>query len=614
LERFGERAGLSLPRLEYKTGLAQGHAYGLKGSEALLLSGSPDFLEETWKVSSRAIALHELAHVADGDAQEREKARAVWASLLILLALFAARIMFAQIPVAGVLIRDPRTSLFMLQLLSMLVLVRWIAAELIRQREFHADWRAASWGAGPALERYLQLQESEAGWWESSRCWWQAWGRWGERWWWRAAGRIWDGVGRKLWRLWRLHPSFAARRGMLADPSKLFRISASMPWLTGAVLGFALGSALWGLMDLFYFLSDATDLIATAAVQRLLRYCFLGGIAYLLTKAMGIQVQREAVADLMPGAGRGWGYAGLARPALALAGGMEAGLFMAPLSVFTPRNSEGLAIVPLSFAILAFLFWLWLAYIHGSARLLLGSYVGRAKPGRRRAIVTLTSALLLAILLWPAALFQLTVGFALMLEAESTYPQALMKQQYIREIPRTFSSLFIALMICLGWVCVCLVLSWVGVLRKRKRCLSCGEESPFRLVLGRSCLGCGGSLSAWVFAPDLTENSSRGNQVTIGSRSVGRKEARRENRATAIEIIGLLLFLVGLVPLFLGVVLMASVLLEKLAPGVAPRNLADLTFQREVGAVGLLTFELAFLVPAAALMSAGTGLRRHFHG
>jgi hypothetical protein len=96
----------------------------------------------------------------------------------------------------------------------------------------------------------------------------------------------------------------------------------------------------------------------------------------------------------------------------------------------------------------------------------------------------------------------------------------------------------------------------------------------------------------------------------ISSRIVELKEARRENRAIAIEIIGLLLFLVGLVPLFWAAALMASVLLERLAPGISPPNIAVLIFQREVGTVEILMLELAFLIPAAALLCAGSGLRR----
>ena len=65
LERCAERFGLPLPSLEYSPGLGQGHAFGARGQEVLLLHGTPESLEKSWGESSRVIALHELGHVAN---------------------------------------------------------------------------------------------------------------------------------------------------------------------------------------------------------------------------------------------------------------------------------------------------------------------------------------------------------------------------------------------------------------------------------------------------------------------------------------------------------------------------------------------------------------------
>src|SRR5262249_51759273 len=103
LRRWAARYGISpVPSFEYCSKpkvLPGGMAFGLPAREVLLLDGAPDQLEKTWRRGdlSRSVALHELGHIANGDTQEHEMARAIWitlATVSLALAISLARRFF----------------------------------------------------------------------------------------------------------------------------------------------------------------------------------------------------------------------------------------------------------------------------------------------------------------------------------------------------------------------------------------------------------------------------------------------------------------------------------------------------------------------------------------
>ncbi|HEY2289855.1 MAG TPA: hypothetical protein VGM86_04050, partial [Thermoanaerobaculia bacterium] len=170
LESWTARCGMRLPRLECREGLAEGQTFGAHGGETLVLFGAPEVLEKSWGKASRAIALHELAHLANGDAGEREKARAAWNSALIFL--LAQGLVLAGF--AGW--RNAWGNA--VRTLAMILVVRGIWAGLIRVREYYADWRATTWGMGSTLDQILSLPESNVAPWERWPWWWRLWNKW----------------------------------------------------------------------------------------------------------------------------------------------------------------------------------------------------------------------------------------------------------------------------------------------------------------------------------------------------------------------------------------------------------------------------------------------------
>jgi hypothetical protein len=521
LESYAHRNGLSLPQLEYTSGLAQGHSFGTKGGEVLLLHGTPAMLESSWGEANRAIALHELAHIANADAQEREKAKAVWkAFVIVLLGALALLLAFGIRLSSSALIR----------VLGMLIFVRALWAGLIRTREFYADWRAASWGAGPALMGLFDLPEGENNPWERYRWWWQAWERWGDRVWWRAGGEALDWC----WRLARwslqLHPSFSTRGKVLRNPARLFRISPDLSLLTGALLTIVMVGSLLIIVNallvvgavfalfqsaVFRFLADlplgtTRDLLLVGAMVTLslLLLTALTSVllipSYLITRTIGVQLQRNAAAGLATGEVKGWGYARLLPAAFLLSIGVETGLHIAPFSPFTSASHESWAAIPVWLVGFTILLWLWLAYVHGLSRMLLGSYAGRKRPRNRQALVTLSSVALLTVLYWPALLARLTLQLLPLAHAGGRLPFN-MEPRRVFAYGFFFTTLIVlvfALLVYLTWILASMALMRIGLMRRKKRCPTCGEEIVYILNLGRRCRGCNEILGPWIFLCD----------------------------------------------------------------------------------------------------------------
>jgi hypothetical protein len=224
--------------------------------------------------------------------------------------------------------------------------------------------------------------------------------------------------------------------------------------------------------------------------------------AHMITRTIGVQLQRRAVAGLatreMKG---GWGYARLLPTAFLLALGMEIG-FHAVINLIVPSMRESLAAVLIWLASFTLLTWLWLAYVHGLSRMLLGSYSGRANPRLRRSLVTGSSVALLTVLYWPASLARLTVqALPLLLRsgAQLSFGMEPRRVFVYGFFITTINVLIFALVIYSLWVLASLAVLRLGPLGRRGRCSTCGEETLYMLNLGRACHGCGEWLAPWIF-------------------------------------------------------------------------------------------------------------------
>ncbi len=512
VERWAANLELPALRLEHRSGRNdeaglgnEAQTFGLRGRETLLFHGDPWLLERVWGETLKAVALHELGHVKNGDAQEREKSRAVWIALsgLLLLA-SSARLGIALLDLAVTWrtagVAEVLASLAALRqpllqdgwrLAALLLLAAAIWTGLVRGYELYADRRVATWGRESALQRLLRLPDTQP-----------------------------------LWHLW--HPSNRRRREVLADPVRLFRVSPALAFLTGVLLAIltvnlilplhesasvaslATSMGLWrGLAPLFLSLPAAwTKRFRLGAVlllnlgRALLIFLVpLALLSHLAAGTLGTQVQRETMADLEAGSARTWGYARLWRPATLLALGVEAGFWVAP---FNSSLTLSLAARPLSLWLvgLTCLTWLWLAYVRALTRFSLGVHVGSTLSRPLRRFVSASSVVLLTALYWPAAFVRLTPRTSFWLDIARRHPADDPREVFVYSVVVTGVVLAIlAIVIYLAGAGASLVAVFIRLRRRQCLCPACAEPVGLGFTVGRRCALCGEPLAAWAYAP-----------------------------------------------------------------------------------------------------------------
>jgi Zn-dependent protease with chaperone function len=203
LEGLRREAGLAAPPRFVWNPLrasASGLAFGRAGRYYVALSGGLVTQHYTDPPAFRAVVLHELAHLRNGDVDKTYFALATWQAFVAL----------ALVPYLLSLVGQPFTwavavTWRVLLLSALLFLTR---NALLRTRELYADARAATWeGHSGALRRVLGALSPRslapgAG----------------------AAGEEGPAWRRRLRPLLRLHPPPEERRQALDDPRRLFRL------------------------------------------------------------------------------------------------------------------------------------------------------------------------------------------------------------------------------------------------------------------------------------------------------------------------------------------------------------------------------------------------------
>jgi Zn-dependent protease with chaperone function len=197
--RFGRNT------VRISAGLVSLHGAGVVRASSTAGSGTGNPELEAF----RGVMLHELNHIANRDVGLTYATVALWRSFLIVVLVPAAvaalgpALMTAS---AGVSVLSAVEYLAPAAVLAGVVFLA--RADVLRAREFHADALPPAW--------HGDLRGLLAGGTEERRSWWQ---------------RSFDATGQ----LFRVHPSAAARRRALGDPSLLFRMNLVPVALSGTV-------------------------------------------------------------------------------------------------------------------------------------------------------------------------------------------------------------------------------------------------------------------------------------------------------------------------------------------------------------------------------------------
>ena len=472
-----------------------GQVFGLRREYHMRLGKRMPLLHRKRPAAFRAVVLHELAHIANGDVGRTYFAQALWTAAIVPIGIAVILHLLYSVDVALSFIlegRYPIRALFALQRVlftslleaGALLALLWITrAGLLRIRELYADWRAATWGADDALDDILQTQ---------------------------AAAEKSPGQWR---RMWQLHPSAVQRLNTLRHPGRLFEISLDLPLVVGALqgltllgvyyLGSILGSFVQGvLIVLFYFVqllwrNIALETIsafyhAGEVVDSLVSYAPFAVIGLLSAGTLGIQVERKVVSELLDRSPQVWKpYAKLILPAFLFALGVQISFWIVPYSRLSPMNwgqfYEGWLVEMAWFAydvtiwILSgtFAVWIWLMLLRYLSHRLFGAHLGHRPPHTKRRILNLCMGVSMSVLLFAALQRQL---YMISEDYNPIYSLG------------AFAAAIAAYVLTLG---IGLGLIETGRRVRDRRCPKCRRRTRQRFAVGQDCEHCQLPLAPW---------------------------------------------------------------------------------------------------------------------
>ncbi|QYX76917.1 M48 family metalloprotease [Streptomyces akebiae] len=267
LHSLSQEAGLSRPPEFLVSGLTDrrvdAYTFGRSGRHRVALAQGTVRAFGLAPERARAVVLHELAHLRNKDVDV----------FYLTIALALAFVPTGLLPLAVALIGTPASGVLSVTWRSLaLVALVWITCvSVLRIREYGADVRAASWGAGPGL---LDVVGTESG---RAVPWWRR-------------GPL------------ALHPSAAARAAEIVRPRELFRVRFTECFAAGLAVSVAAS----GLLTLLWLVVNRLDALDARWTTVLL--CAPAALA-----VMGLGVWRAALfgggtrAVLLPGLGLGLG-------------------------------------------------------------------------------------------------------------------------------------------------------------------------------------------------------------------------------------------------------------------------------------------------------------------
>lgn len=505
---MAETLGIDPPTVEMGTDhKADGQAFGLPGAYSIRVGRRLPLLIKQRPGEGRAVVLHELSHIANGDIGRTYLTEALWRSVVIfgfvpfLLMTVAALgdnlIATASELAAGdssglarlLTLSLPTFLLLMAMLAGSLAFVAYLRASIIRIREYYADWRAALYGAEPGLLALLHANPDRA---------------------------------RGLRRVFGFHPDPDRRAAMLQNPRDLFRLRLDLPFVVGVLLAVVLVAVMFisftavaGLFGpLFSSAGDAVEGLVLSTVLLVIgviltfggTYLPVLGIVVYAADALAVQTQRDLVAALA--LNEKTPPRDLLRLLIAaglFAFGFQVGINMQPGGILfgslmslpgvLGAGTSGVSIGQIAVIVLGLTGWWvgmtlvvfsWFVLVRRLARLLLASRTGAAPPDRRRRWMAAVLAIMLTAILFPAMLVNITIYDTIL---DYNLPFEVLASLTLPGIT-VYAVLFVGL-----WS--------AGEVLARvvpKRCPSCGERHRGMQAVGIDCGHCGEPLAPWIYA------------------------------------------------------------------------------------------------------------------
>ena len=505
VQSLAKIADIPPPIIETNNSMREGNgqAFGLHGHYSIRLDGGLRQAARSQPETFRAIVLHELAHIANSDINRTYFSQALWLAVitavllpltLSILGLFMRATVvkafqqgLASLNVITLLtVNIPEIGIFLLQTSAILSIILMIRAGLLRAREVYADWRAALWGAAEPLKHILQ----------------------------NAAAK--EKRSNPFTSLWRLHPTNRERLNLLENPNSLFGMASDIPLIAGVLVAIMMDGAFTIFFPLtlgvggmlasiaFYSVAHAKTittlwLIAAAVVLLEIVSIFLLiapvlGIAYLLAWSVGLQTQKQAVAESARRERGCLGYVGLWGTAAVITAGIELGILITPINIFTPRSIPAFLLLVPWWIVATFFTWLWLSYARYFGKRLLGKHSGSHPPQWKQFSLNILLSVIICAFYIP--LFASRVFLGLNLSSNTS-------NLNIQIVLSTASFALFAYLSVFGatWIFV-----QITSFLFPSRCPSC-KQIHHGIAVGQSCKHCGSDLANWLFIDQVIQST-----------------------------------------------------------------------------------------------------------
>jgi len=223
----------------------------------------------------------------------------------------------------------------------------------------------------------------------------------------------------------------------------------------------------------------------------------------LVVSTLGIQIQRETIADLANDTSHLRSYLRLWIPAVLLALGLEIGFFITPPGLFAPKSLLALLLTPLWFISFTILTWLWLAYTRALTQILIGTRMGDRPPTGHSRIINVISAISASVLYAPALFALITVQVAGQPLPETLVPPGTNPDEFFG-LMFGFSIVMLLLPAMAYFLGALLSVAGLHIalqfVQPFRRCPECDETTQHKITVGQTCEYCGSDLAAWIYA------------------------------------------------------------------------------------------------------------------
>jgi hypothetical protein len=462
LRLLSRRADIQAPALEF------GNKWNLRtaqvsGSSPFVISLQPGFriLYRSKPDEARAVLLHELAHIRNGDV------RRGWIAAAAVYGTVGTATVNCLYKVVGISSWvgqvDLGPEVYTLAIITA-VLLLFFYSRFLRAREVYADYRVRDWGAGDALYTILAsaahaatenrrmplpLRKNDPGWFS-------------------------------------FHPSADTRLGYLLNPRLFFDIPSLDMFGLGALIGIAISGVVLFFVPMIVLL--AAKMSFSAGITNSDRLILLSLVlivdlffSYSLIATMGTAVQRQALAVLALKKKR------TGRKNLTVAFSMSIGIYLGMQLAYLPIGpiSEGRMLIWLSASTLSL--WFIISFLHLTSKCAFKRALSKKVLRFRARLIRSMGTLMLATL-FP---FLILLG-----SKPSTHSS--------KEVLATVAGLLFVLFVytyCALWL-LTLILILLIWRRNKAQCPHCHAKDP-RATFASNCKSCNGDMTPWATTESL---------------------------------------------------------------------------------------------------------------